>query len=150
MAEMLEGCQIGEAAKRAGVSVYTIRYYEKLGLLEKPIRSRGGFRLYPEELINKLCFIKKSKALGLTLSEIKRIMRCSKEGLGPCCDLVKQIFTKKIQELELKITGLQKMKKSLEGLLSQWIGPNQAGKKFYVVCPQIERDLKRKGSRRKS
>ncbi|MBI4430989.1 MAG: heavy metal-responsive transcriptional regulator [Candidatus Omnitrophica bacterium] len=131
--------QIGEAAKATDTSIDTIRYYEKLGLLEKPARSMGGFRLYPKEAIEKLRFIKKAQALGLTLKEINGIMRCSQEGLKPCCDLVRKLFTKKIDEFGSKIKELQRMKKDLEALLSEWIGPKEAKKRPYTVCPQIER-----------
>ncbi len=139
--------QIGEVAKETGFSIDTIRYYEKLGLLEKPVRSIGGFRLYTKDVVEKLRFIKKAQALGLTLSEIKGIMQCSKEGLKPCCDLVRKLFTKKIVEFESKIQELQKMKKDLEALLSEWISPKEAKKRSYLVCPQIEREPKKKGGK---
>jgi len=136
--------QIGEVARETGTSIDTVRYYEKLGLLDKPIRSDGGFRLYPKEAIEKLRFIKKAQALGLTLGEIKGIMRCSEEGLKPCCDLVRRLFTKKITEFESKIKELQRMKRDLEALLSEWIGPKEARKRPYTVCPQIERESKKR------
>ena len=143
-----ERYQIGEVAKTTESSIDTIRYYEKLGLLEKPVRSVGGFRLYPRETIDKLRFIKKAQALGLTLSEIKGIMRCSEEGLKPCCDLVRKLFTKKITEFESKIKELQRMKRDLEALLSEWIGPKEARKRPYTVCPQIEREPKKRRRRK--
>lgn len=140
--------QIGEAARETGTSIDTVRYYEKVGLLDKPIRSVGGFRLYARETIEKLRFIKKAQALGLTLTEIKGIMQCSKEGLKPCCDLVRRLFTKKIDEFESKIKELQKMKRDLETLLSEWISPKEARKRSYAVCPQIEREPKKRGGRK--
>ena len=136
--------QIGEVSQKTGASIDTIRYYEKLGLLEKPTRGEGGFRLYSKEMIGKLRFIKKAQALGLTLGEIKGIMQCSKEGLKPCCDLVRRLFTKKVVEFESKIMELERMKKDLETLLSEWISPKEAQKRSYAVCPQIEKELKRK------
>lgn len=136
--------QIGEVSKEVRTSIDAIRYYEKLSLLEKPVRSVGGFRLYPRETIDKLRFIKKAQALGLTLGEIKGIMQCSKEGLKPCCDLVRKLFTEKIEDFETKIRELQKMKMDLESLLSEWISPREAKKHTYTVCPQIERESKRK------
>jgi len=136
--------QIGEVARETGASIDTIRYYEKLGLLEKPSRSEGGFRLYLREAIEKLRFIKKAQGLGLTLKEIQGIMRCSEDGLKPCCDLVRRLFTKKITEFESKIKELQRMKRDLEALLSEWIGPKEASKRSYTVCPQIEREPKKR------
>lgn len=136
--------QIGEITRKTGTSVDTVRYYEKLGLLDKPVRSDGGFRLYSEEIIQKLRFVKKAQELGLTLKEIKGIMRCSKEGLKPCCSLVRNLFTGKIGEFESKIKDLQHMKRNLEGLLSHWVSPREARKGSYAVCPQIEREPKTK------
>ncbi|MBI4357995.1 MAG: heavy metal-responsive transcriptional regulator [Candidatus Omnitrophica bacterium] len=136
--------QIGEVAKTTGTSIDTIRYYEKLDLLEKPIRSEGRFRLYSREAVGKLRFIKKAQSLGLTLKEVKGIMQCSQQGLKPCCDLVRKLFTKKIEEFESKIKELQKMKKDLETLLSEWVSTKEAKKRSYAVCPQIEREPKRK------
>lgn len=75
--------QIGEVAKRSGFSIDTIRYYERLKLLDRPGRSPGGFRLYPREAVDRLRFIQKGQALGLTLNEIRKIMVCSREGLRP-------------------------------------------------------------------
>jgi DNA-binding transcriptional MerR regulator len=140
-------CQIGILSKEAGASVDTVRYYEKLGLLEKPVRSVGGFRLYPTETVKKLRFIKKAQALGLTLREIKQIMRFSKRGLKPCCDLVRGIFTKKIGEFESKIGELQRMKRNLERLLSEWVAPRDTKKRSFAVCPQIERTRTKKADK---
>lgn len=139
--------QIGKVSSETGVPIDTIRYYEKIGLLEKPPRSEGNFRLYSPETVEKLRFIKKAQAFGLTLSEIKGIMQCSEEGLKPCCDLVRKIFTKKIAEFERKMTELRRMKRGLEGLLSEWVSPKEAEKRRFAVCPQIERELQKKKRR---
>ena len=136
--------QIGEVAKASETSIDTIRYYEKLGLLEKPIRSEGGFRLYLKEIVERLRFIKRAQVLGFTLGEINGIMQCSKEGLKPCCDLVKKLFTKKIAEFETKIHELERMKMDLKTLLSEWVSLKEAKKRSYAVCPQIEREPKKK------
>ena len=112
--------KIGTVAKKSGTSIDTVRYYEQLGLLPKSDRSEGGFRLYSVKAINKLLFIKRAKSFGLTLKEIKKIMRCGEKGLEPCCDLVAKLFTNKIHEFETKIKELQGMKRRLKLLLSQW------------------------------
>ncbi len=62
--------KIGDVAKRARVTIHTIRYYEKRGLLAGPARSRGGFRLYGDDTIQRLQFIQMAKGFGLTLEEI--------------------------------------------------------------------------------
>ena len=103
------------------MSIHAIRWYEKLGLVEKPTRSEGGYRLYPEKAIKKLLFIKKAQEFGLTLREIKRITVCGEKGLNPCCEMTAKILGKKINEFEGKIKELQHMKKRLSFCLSQWI-----------------------------
>jgi len=139
--------QIGEVARETQTSIDSIRYYEKLGLLEKPIRSEGGFRLYPKEAIEKLRFVRKAQRLGLTLSEIKGIMAESRKGLHACCGHVEGILTKKLKELEEKMEELRKVKKGLKSLLQSWIPLEEARKRPFAVCPQIEveRPIKRGG-----
>lgn len=114
--------QIGEVARQSGASIDTIRYYEKEGLLKKPFRSAGGFRLYPAEVVGQLTFIRKAQDLGLTLKEVKSIMCCGDKGLGPCCDLTVDLFSAKIAEFEEKISELQRMKKKLKTVLGGWVG----------------------------
>ncbi len=113
--------QIGQVSKQSGMSIDTIRYYEKEGLLKKPSRSAGGFRLYPKEAVDQLVFIRKAQGMGLTLGEIKKITCCGDKGLGPCCDLTVDLFTKKINEFEAKISEIQGMKKKLKTVLGGWV-----------------------------
>jgi DNA-binding transcriptional MerR regulator len=113
--------QIGQVSKQSGVSIDTIRYYEKEGLLKNPSRSEGGFRIYPKEAVGQLVFIRKAQTMGLTLKEIKKITCCGDKGLGPCCDLTVDLFTAKINEFENKIDELQGMKKKLKSVLSGWV-----------------------------
>ncbi len=115
-----ESLQIGEVARQTGTSIHTIRYYEKIGLIHKPGRSTGGFRVYSQETVDKILFIKKAQGFGLTLNEIEKIMCCGDKGLEPCCAMVTKIFENKILQFERKINELQKMKKRLKSLLSSW------------------------------
>jgi DNA-binding transcriptional MerR regulator len=114
--------RIGQISKKSGMSIDTIRYYEKEGLLKKPSRSLGGFRTYSQETVDQLVFIRKAQELGLTLKEIKKIMCCGDQGLEPCCDLTVDLFTAKISEFENKINELQGMKKKLKTVLGDWVG----------------------------
>jgi DNA-binding transcriptional MerR regulator len=113
--------KIGQVSKRSGTSIDTIRYYEKEGLLKRPSRSEGGFRLYPQEAVDQLVFIKKAQEFGLTLREIKKIMCCGDKGLEPCCDMTVNLFSRKIKEFEKKIDELQRMKKKLKTVLGGWV-----------------------------
>lgn len=143
-----KGYLIGEVSKESHVPKKTVRYYEEIGLLSPPVRTGSNYRLYGRETIEKLKFIKKAQGLGLTLSEIKGIIQYSKEGMGPCCKLVRQLFTKKIQALESNIKDMQGMQRGLKTLLSQWIPLEKAKKGSFAVCPQIEREPRSKRKRR--
>ncbi|HVZ79999.1 MAG TPA: MerR family transcriptional regulator [bacterium] len=114
--------QIGQVARKTGLSIHTIRFYEKQGLLETPSRRPGGFRLYPQEAVERLHFIQKAQGLGLTLKEIRSITACGEKGLEPCCDLTVDLFNRKIQEFESKTKEMGRMKKRLKSVLGKWAG----------------------------
>lgn len=139
--------KIGEVAKESRISIDTIRYYEKEGLIQKAIRSEGGFRLYSREAMARLSFIRKAQSFGLTLNEIRQIMQESRRGLQPCCQYVSRLLKGKLDELERSIAELQTMRGSLKNLMSSWIPPGDAKKQNYVVCPQIERAPLQKGGK---
>lgn len=138
------GLFIGELSKQTGVPIKTVRYYEEFGLLSKPRRTDSKYRIYSQEDVEKLKFIKKAQSLGLKLSEIHSIINCSKEGLEPCCDLVKDLFNRKIKEFEDKIEELTSMRNRLKERLKMWVRPKQAKKTKYAVCPQIETEGRKK------
>jgi len=129
---------IGNLSRQTGVSVRTIRYYEQEGLLAASSRRSSGYRIYTERDVEKMRFIQQAKRFGLTLGEIRSIMRCSRQGLQPCCDLVRRLFNRKIAELEGKITELTQTRDRLKERLRRWVGPREAGRRVYAVCPQIE------------
>ena len=120
--------KIGEVARKSKASIHTIRYYEKQGLLVRPSRSSGGFRLYGQDTVERLLFIQKAKDFGLTLEEIKKITCCGEKGLGPCCDMTVKLFSRKAQELETKIKDLNRTKRKVRGLLSGWAGKKRVKK----------------------
>lgn len=68
----MEGYLRGQAAEMAGINLETLRYYGKLGLIETSARTPSGYRLYPEESIVRLAFIRNAKLCGFTLREIKK------------------------------------------------------------------------------
>lgn len=140
--------QIGEVARKSGFSIDAIRYYEKSGLLEKTVRTEGGFRKYSYRTVEQLEFIKKAQSLGLTLSEIKEIIHESRKGVDQCCGFVSHLLNGKLEELEYRIRELQRMKKELRKLLGCWVPVGEVKRLPYTVCPQIEGRIPLK-SRRK-
>jgi DNA-binding transcriptional MerR regulator len=104
--------KIGELAKRAGISVDAIRFYEKTGLLGKPTRSEGGFRQYANEDLRSLLFIKRIQELGFSLREIREFL-ILQDTQPDCCSDVRDLFAKKIEEVKLKMQQLGALEKDL-------------------------------------
>jgi MerR family transcriptional regulator, copper efflux regulator len=131
---------IGEMSKKTVIPIKTIRYYEEFGLLHKPKRSLSQYRIYNQKDLEKLLFIKKSKDLGLSLAEIKKIINRSGHGVEATCSLVHDVFEQKIIECERRIEELKETKRKLGERLHHWIKPNQARKLKFTICPQIDRN----------
>jgi MerR family transcriptional regulator, copper efflux regulator len=107
------GLKIGELASSVGVSTDTVRYYERLNLLPHAGRTRSGYRLYTEEDIERLRFIKQAQTLGLSLEEIKALMPERGSGLAEC-QRVRDLLDAKISELDAKIAEARDFKAMLE------------------------------------
>ena len=75
---------IGALAERAGVSVQSIRHYERKGLLVEPLRSESGYRLYASEEVETVRFIKRCQALGWSLAEVGSLLHLKNQGAGSC------------------------------------------------------------------
>jgi len=106
---------IGTLARLAEVSVDTIRYYEKLALIPPARRGDSGYRLYADEDVQRLCFIRRAKALGFTLEEIAGLLELSeqREDMGQ----VKAAALARIAAIEDKIAQLQRIRDALAGLV---------------------------------
>lgn len=96
--------QIGELAKRAGVSIDTLRYYEKVKLLPKPARSSGGFRLFAPEHIERVRFIRQAQELGFSLDEIRGLLAT---GGAEECRRVRDLLKRKLSELDERLKALK-------------------------------------------
>jgi DNA-binding transcriptional MerR regulator len=102
--------RIGELAKRAGVSVDAVRYYERLKLLPRARRTSGGFRLFGPESIERVQFIKQAQELGLTLDEIKGLLTT---GGAEECRSVRDLLSNKIGELDGKMSAMKDFRRTL-------------------------------------
>src|SRR6266704_2785409 len=101
-----DSLKVGAVAKAAGVGVQTLHYYERLGLLPKPERSAANYRLYSPEAIRRVQFIKKARAVGLTLEETKQILDLKDHGRAPC-HRVAELGEKHLQEIEARLNQLR-------------------------------------------
>jgi MerR family transcriptional regulator, mercuric resistance operon regulatory protein len=108
--------RIGEVAARAGVNVQTLRYYERRGLLAEPERTRSGYRLYPEETVQLVRFIKRAQELGFSLNEIEQLLQLRDDRVSSC-EEVQALAEAKIETVVDKISQLSALKGALEVLV---------------------------------
>lgn len=109
---------IGQLALRTDVSVETIRFYERKGLLDQPRRPDSGFRRYTEDAQRRLAFIRKAKALGFTLGEILELLELS-TGSDAACGTVEWTATRSIRRIEEQMRALGQMKQALGKLVEE-------------------------------
>lgn len=137
---ILELIHIGELAKRADVSVQTIRFYERRGLLPKPQRKDSGYRIYGEEALRRLRFIRQAKALRFALEEIGKFVRMREKGLAPCSDVI-SIGEQHLQEVEQQITELERFREELTRAIKQWKRSGKPRLPAGSICVLIERTM---------
>lgn len=117
----MNGLTIGKIAGAAGLAVETIRFYEREGLIEPPLRSSANYRIYPERDILRLRFIRRAKDLGFTLKEIRELLSLRQDPHATRADVKKQTAAK-IADIGEKIRDLTRMKAILESLDSSCDG----------------------------
>jgi DNA-binding transcriptional MerR regulator len=103
--------QIGEVAAHSGVSVDTVRYYERLKLLPRAARSSGGFRIFSFETVERIKFIKQAQEMGFSLDEIKQLFS-TEVGVNKC-QTVRELLLRKLSDLETKIEQMRTFKNVL-------------------------------------
>ena len=120
---------IGRLAKAAEVNVETIRYYQRVGLVVEPVKPLEGFRVYHDETINRIRFIKRAQKLGFSLQDIAHLLEL---GEGHCNDVREQAEAK-LKQIEAQIKDLQSMRKTLKKLISECSSSNENGD-----CPIVQ------------
>src|SRR5690242_19301659 len=109
---------IGAAAEALGLSQDTLRYYEKIGLIPRAAKSRGGHRLYSEHDLARLRFVQRAQGVGFSLVEIKKLLRLRANPEG-CTQAIRDMALQKCNELERQRVELEAMKRELGALLEQ-------------------------------
>jgi MerR family transcriptional regulator, copper efflux regulator len=123
--------QIGTVAKKIGVSVDAIRFYERESLLPRAPRSLGGFRQYGENDVQTLAFIRRVQDLGFKLSEIRGLLNLRGNRLQPCAP-VRQRLEEKLVDVRRKLGDLQKLERELRLALRSC---NKELRKRPAQCP---------------
>ena len=120
---------IGRVAEAAGISVETIRFYQRSGLLDEPARPPGGVRRYGVEFVVRLRFIKRAKQLGFSLAEVQRLLILEDP---QSCGKARSLAAEKLALVETRIADLERMRGVLRELVARC--DVRRGK---VACPII-------------
>jgi DNA-binding transcriptional MerR regulator len=109
---MSQNLSIGELANETGVKVVTVRYYERVGVLPAPARSASNYRIYGEEHVRRLRFVRRCRDLGFALDQIRDLLRLSSEA-APTCAEVCAISAHHLEAIEDKVNDLKRLEREL-------------------------------------
>ena len=126
---------IGEVARRTGITVETLRYYEYLGLLPTVARTRGGSRRYASDIIAHVQFIKHAQTLGLSLRDIQTMTGVKQRDRRETCRQVHEILVRQLAHVNQRLTELAEARETLTTYLSaceQALNSSEA-----PVCPVL-------------
>jgi MerR family transcriptional regulator, Zn(II)-responsive regulator of zntA len=135
-----KGLLIGELAAELGLNPKTIRYYEEIGLLPEPERSESGYRLYTRDDLERLRFIGKAKAIGLSLEQIAEVLALRGAGRQPC-EHVLALLDEKLAAVDRQLRALRDFKRDLTALRDEAARTAASGpaEGDACVCGIIER-----------
>ena len=109
---------IGPLSEKTGCNIETIRYYERIGMMPKPPRTAGGHRVYREEHLKRLTFIRRSRELGFTLDQVRNLLLLV-DGDVFTCDEVKTMTLEHTDKVHRKINDLKKLERVLKDMVAQ-------------------------------
>lgn len=122
---------IGELSRRIGTKVETIRYYEKTGLMPDPPRTVGGHRVYGRDLARRLGFIRRSRDLGFSIDQIRKLLALDDRETASCEDVLRLARAHQ-SEIRRKIAELQRMDAVLDDL------SHSCANRESIACPILE------------
>ncbi|HHH43481.1 MAG TPA: Hg(II)-responsive transcriptional regulator [Gammaproteobacteria bacterium] len=114
MAETPRKLTIGRLADQAGVNVETVRYYQRIGLIDEPPKPAQGYRVYPEDAVSRIRFIKRAQDLGFTLREVTDLLALND---GDCSE-ARSMAEQKRTVIEDRIRDLRRIQRALDGMIS--------------------------------
>jgi DNA-binding transcriptional MerR regulator len=132
--------QIGELAKQSGVTIQTVRFYERLKLLPEPQRKDSGYRVYSEPDFKRLLFVRQAKSFGFSLQEIRDILRTRERGHCPCGEVI-GIAERHLRSVEQQITQLSKFRDGLNRAVKRWKKSGKQTISADAICVLIEQSL---------
>jgi MerR family transcriptional regulator, mercuric resistance operon regulatory protein len=117
--EMAAMLPIGALAKRTGMTVEGVRFYEKAGILPAPARTAGGQRLYSVRELKRLNFIRRARDLGFTLDEVRVLLRFADDARERTCAEARDLATGHLADVRTKIADLRRMERALSGMIAR-------------------------------
>jgi len=131
---MAKRLKIGELASRTGLSRATIRSYEREAVLPRPARTPAGYRLYGPEVVERLALIKRARALGFSLADIRDLLGGSQD--PEACRGMQQLLAQKLVELDHKIRDIQALHEVLSRALLTCRATLRDGR-VTAPCPNV-------------
>lgn len=122
---------IGVLSKRTGCNIETIRYYERAGLLPTPGRSPGGYRLYGTDHLKRLAFVRRARALGFSIDEVRALLALADHRKRPCAE-ARGLAATHLEDVRAKIASLKEMERVLRDTVAR------CGSTKGSHCPLIE------------
>lgn len=108
-----------DVARECGVSVDTLRHYERKGLLPHPARTSGGYRRYPRDTVARVLLVQRALVVGFTLDELARVLRERDRGAPPCRG-VRDLVARRLADLEERLRQLTALRGELRQILARW------------------------------
>lgn len=118
--------KIGELAKKAGTHPETVRYYERLGILPPPHRTPSNYRAYDESHLDRLLFIRKCRAVDITLDEVRRLLYF-RDRPELACHEINELLDKHIARVDEQLAEMERLARALRGLRACCDNPRTAG-----------------------
>ncbi|MEK7432825.1 MAG: MerR family transcriptional regulator [Cyanobacteriota bacterium] len=127
---------IKDISEQLELNPKTIRFYEDEGIIPKAKRNKSNYRVYTTHDVNRISFVKKARALGFSIEDIKKILAIRDGGEFPCCTVI-SILENNDKELEKKIKEMQDFKHKIEGVIKTFKDNIKLGKDG-EICGLIE------------
>ena len=107
---------VSKLADRVGTSADTVRYYERIGLLPEPDRSASGYRMYDDDAVERVQFIKYAQRFGLRLDEIGELLQIKERGLCPCGH-TRRLLERRLAELDDDMAAMARLRRDIGQML---------------------------------
>jgi MerR family mercuric resistance operon transcriptional regulator len=127
--------RIGSIATATGLTPDAVRYYERLGLVPKPARTEGGFRVYPPDTVARLRFIRQAQQLGLELKEIRDLLGPANGRRREQCQRVRGVLAKRLADIDTRMRELEAFRHTLQAALGEC--DRALRLKETIACPVV-------------